>query len=338
MMKTLSKIYTRDYSIILCQIWGRRYLSFLGVRLKIKPGLVFYIKHGLTEAYRDLPTINYEINSIIKKAAAKDRQFYTKFITKYSVKAELLKKNAVKQQTTRLELLQYCQDLLDFWHAIYIYTYLPKDKTLPVAIREQLFKFRQDHDRLEYLFFEHIIKSLRKLYPELGKYSKFIAWEEIRSGSIPSRQVLVKRSKEQIIYKNKLISAKEFNELQKRLKFRLAAEVKVAATPEIKGQIAFKGRVTGRVRKILKTSEISTLKKGEILVTYMTVPDFLPAMQKAAAFVTDEGGITCHAAIVAREMNKPCIIGTKIATKVLHDGDRVEIDAYVGVVKILKSA
>ena len=68
----------------------------------------------------------------------------------------------------------------------------------------------------------------------------------------------------------------------------------------------------------------------------MTTPDYIPAMKKAAAFVTDEGGITCHAAIIAREMKKPCIVGTKIATKVLHDGDLVEVDADKGVVRILE--
>ena len=68
----------------------------------------------------------------------------------------------------------------------------------------------------------------------------------------------------------------------------------------------------------------------------MTTPWYLPAMKKAAGFITDEGGLLCHAAIVSREMNKPCIIGTKIATKVLKDGDLVEVDANNGVVKILK--
>jgi pyruvate,water dikinase len=67
----------------------------------------------------------------------------------------------------------------------------------------------------------------------------------------------------------------------------------------------------------------------------MTRPDYLPAMQKASAFVTDEGGITCHAAIIAREMKKPCIIGTKIASKIIKDGDMVEVDADKGVVRIL---
>ena len=63
--------------------------------------------------------------------------------------------------------------------------------------------------------------------------------------------------------------------------------------------------------------------------------NFIGAMEKAAAFVTDEGGITCHAAIIAREMKKPCIIGTKNATKVLKDGDIVEVDANTGIVKII---
>jgi pyruvate,water dikinase len=68
----------------------------------------------------------------------------------------------------------------------------------------------------------------------------------------------------------------------------------------------------------------------------MTTPDFVPAMRKAVAIITDEGGITCHAAIVSRELGKPCIIGTKIATKALKDGDVVEVDADNGVVRIIK--
>ena len=68
----------------------------------------------------------------------------------------------------------------------------------------------------------------------------------------------------------------------------------------------------------------------------MTNPTYVPAMQKAAAVITDEGGLLCHAAIVSRELKVPCIIGTKVATKVLKDGDRVEVDAKKGVVKILE--
>jgi len=68
----------------------------------------------------------------------------------------------------------------------------------------------------------------------------------------------------------------------------------------------------------------------------MTTPDYVPAMDQALGFITDEGGVTCHVAIVAREMNKPCIIGTKNATQILKDGNKVEMDVTTGAVKILK--
>lgn len=105
---------------------------------------------------------------------------------------------------------------------------------------------------------------------------------------------------------------------------------------EIKGNIANKGKINGVVKVIFDNSELDKISRGDILVTAMTTPDFVPAMEKAAAFVTDEGGLLCHAAIISREMNKPCIIGTKNATQILKDGDVVEVDANVGVVKILK--
>jgi phosphohistidine swiveling domain-containing protein len=106
---------------------------------------------------------------------------------------------------------------------------------------------------------------------------------------------------------------------------------------EIKGQVAFRGKVKGKIKIVLHPNDIGKVRKGDILVTQMTFPSFIAAMQKAAAFVTDEGGITCHAAIISREMKKPCIIGTKIATQVLHDGNLVEVDADKGIINILKN-
>lgn len=107
---------------------------------------------------------------------------------------------------------------------------------------------------------------------------------------------------------------------------------------EVRGAVAYRGVVRGIARVIFSFSEVKDFKAGEILVVNQTTPEYVPLMKKAAAFVTDQGGITCHAAIVAREMKKPCIIGTKIATKVLHDGDLVEVDADKGIVKIIKKA
>ena len=105
---------------------------------------------------------------------------------------------------------------------------------------------------------------------------------------------------------------------------------------QLKGQIAYKGIVQGRVKLLMSFKEVDKVKKGDIIVSSMTMLDVLPAMERAAAIVTDEGGVLCHAAIISRELKKPCIVGTKIATQVFKDGDMVEVDANKGVVKKLK--
>ncbi len=109
---------------------------------------------------------------------------------------------------------------------------------------------------------------------------------------------------------------------------------------EFKGITAVKfaslKKARGIVKIILKPEDFHKMKKGEILVTDETDTTFLPLMRLARAIITDEGGILCHAAIAARELKKPCIVGTKIATHVLKDGDLIEVDANRGFIKILK--
>ncbi|MBI3033231.1 hypothetical protein HYY69_07175 [Candidatus Woesearchaeota archaeon] len=104
----------------------------------------------------------------------------------------------------------------------------------------------------------------------------------------------------------------------------------------LKGICAFPGKVKGRVKIIRGVLEFNKMEKNAILVTSMTTPDFAPLMEKAKAIITDEGGITCHASIVARELHKPCLIGTKYATKMLKDGDMVVLDTDKGIVKIIR--
>ncbi len=103
-----------------------------------------------------------------------------------------------------------------------------------------------------------------------------------------------------------------------------------------KGLPASPGLVSGRVHVILDPSRIDEFKDGEILVTEMTAPDWVPAMKKAKAIVTDSGGMTCHASIVSRELGIPCIVGTKsrgeAATTAIKDGIDVTVDATNGVV------
>lgn len=103
----------------------------------------------------------------------------------------------------------------------------------------------------------------------------------------------------------------------------------------ITGNTASQGYAKGIARIILVQGDFAKLKEGEILVTGMTRPEFVPIMKKASAIVTNEGGITCHAAIISRELGKPCIIGTRNATQLIHDGDLIEVRANHGTVRII---
>lgn len=100
------------------------------------------------------------------------------------------------------------------------------------------------------------------------------------------------------------------------------------------GRSASPGKYTGTICIVNNPSNID-FKEGDILVCDMTSPEYLPLMQKAGAILTNRGGVTCHAAIIAREIKIPCIVGTEFATKVLKNGDVVEVDADNGTVRIL---
>lgn len=100
----------------------------------------------------------------------------------------------------------------------------------------------------------------------------------------------------------------------------------------VKGAPASIGAASGPVKIIHKPSEIDRVEKGDVLVTEMTTPDFVPAMRRAAGIVTDTGGRTCHAAIVSRELGIPCVVGTGTATHLLKQGQMVTVDGQGGLV------
>ncbi len=106
---------------------------------------------------------------------------------------------------------------------------------------------------------------------------------------------------------------------------------------EFFGQVAYVGEgvIRGQVKIVNLTSEMEKFEEGDILVSIATTPDIVPVMKKAVAIIADIGGLTCHAAIVSRELKIPCIVGTKIATKILKDGDKVEVDTNQGLIKKL---
>ncbi|OGY51335.1 MAG: hypothetical protein A3J59_02615 [Candidatus Buchananbacteria bacterium RIFCSPHIGHO2_02_FULL_56_16] len=112
-------------------------------------------------------------------------------------------------------------------------------------------------------------------------------------------------------------------------------EAIVASINEVSGTCAHPGVVEGSVMQVLKAEDGDNFRRGNILVAYMTDISVVPAMRRASAIVTDVGGVTCHASIIAREFGIPCVIGTRIATKVLRNGYTVKVNADAGLVTIL---
>ncbi len=123
----------------------------------------------------------------------------------------------------------------------------------------------------------------------------------------------------------RLLTDKEFNKL-----LLLTGNTGKASSQML---CAFPGKVKGKVRIVKNDDGVKNFQQGEILVALWSCIDYLPAMKKAAAFITEGGGITSHAAVIARELKIPCIVGYKDATKLFKDGDEVEVDAGKLVVK-----
>jgi pyruvate,water dikinase len=114
----------------------------------------------------------------------------------------------------------------------------------------------------------------------------------------------------------------------------LAPAEKPEEITELRGMPASPGKVEGPARVILQIDELSTVQPGEILVCPITSPSWAPVFTKIKAAVTDIGGMTCHAAIVAREYGLPAIVGTGYATKAIKTGDKLKVNADEGVVTI----
>lgn len=217
-----------------------------------------------------------------------------------------------------------------------------KSKNLIKKLGKLRFKLRKEGEPIFYIILGVISKEISRRFNLKVSDLFFYNYDEILklfSRKKVRREIVERRKKGYALVtlgnKSIIITGERFKKLFREI------VIQKQNIREIVGQIAMKGRVKGKVQVILHNKrniakEVIGFKKGEILVTEMTRPDTILACKKAAAIVTDEGGVTSHAAIISRELKIPCVIATKIATQILKEGDLVEVDAYKGVVKILK--
>ena len=212
----------------------------------------------------------------------------------------------------------------------FIGRYLPEHRTRE---RSQLLALRTHSYYLQYQ--QKVIHPLAKVFIRSRGYPSIIAGDctayELLSGSFDGA---IRRHALRL--KGRLFAYTFHNheETVRMVKYK-TPEVRSIHTTIIHGLTAYPGVMRGLVRIVHTRSDARGISAKHVLVAPSTNPNLAPFMKKVAAIVTDEGGMISHAAIIARELKKPCIVGTKNATKILKDGDRVEVDASHGFVKKL---
>lgn len=208
-----------------------------------------------------------------------------------------------------------------------------------IKISEDFTWWQDERKRATYLNIHIGCELLKEIGPRFGytleelKYATAAEIETIVKSKIPSRNELQIRMKGCAFIAEKkgyyITTGKAVGQIKKIV----LGDADHSAITEFRGLSASTGKATGTVKVVKSATEIAKVKKGDILVAVMTRPDYIMGMKVASAIVTNEGGITSHAAIVSRELGIPCIIGTKIATEVLKDGDIAEVDANNGIIR-----
>lgn len=248
--------------------------------------------------------------------------------------------DGTKRITSSAELDEYFARLTAYWAGMNtVFFLIADDPRMPADVTEAMVRIRektQEHtDEMSTLYNEFFARAFPG-HADLGIYATLEDVRALEKGAAGTIATLEARAKEGCyLLDGRFGPLPELDaELMRRgLSFEKRDVLLEESITEISGKTAQKGKVTGRVRLALSPADARATLEGEILVAPMTTPDYIDAMHRAAAFVTDEGGIVCHAAVTAREMGKPCVIGTKVASRVLKTGDMVIVDADAGIVR-----
>ena len=326
--KKVRSILTRPYSLttILSLYDGFIYKLISVTGEKVGNVLVHY-KNKQFEFIVDFagytPGIVKKINSL------KRRKFFHGGIDEYYKWMNKLKSLASKkipnEEIKKKNIFNLISKINAFWSFIFTVWFIHKDLKIP--INDKLFLKKCKKARLDTEKFTTPVGKGLDLYSRKLKYIP-----DYLRGYKPSYKEEFIIFNNHFIYDKKII--KKYRELYKR---RFETDL-TALDKKIIGTSAFKGKIYGKTKVILSKKDFSKMRKGNIVVANSTTPDYLPVIKMASAIVSDTGGFLCHAAIVSRELKIPCVVGTETATKIIRDGDLVEVDANKGIIKIIKKA
>ena len=338
-IRILQKTVCRDLTLFSMQLWTRGYLH---IKDLFRQGYTIALgkrSHGTFFIYRDREERQNTLEAFLEKFRDNPKEYY--LIIQNAEQSVKKIKQIIRRPLTQKSLRMVKKQYIESWPAIIANYYIPdlvaaKMKKMSPQHQEILHynnTMRTDTEGFYDAVEEALLCYARPFCPRLsGEEIILLSFDDLLQKKCPTSEEL-KNRKEAVVINGRVYSPKEGEKVILRKRYAFENDEVNTTVKLVCGTSAYKGKVQGIVRLIFNKREIHKVHSGDILVAPMTSPDFLPAMEKAAAFITDEGGMLCHAAIVAREMKKPCIIGTKIATKVFRDGDLVEVDATEGIVK-----
>jgi phosphohistidine swiveling domain-containing protein len=336
-----------SYTFISCSYWGPQYYHSL------KKYLGPYFEHTLFVHRKG--TVSFfiaedefrKLGKTLAVKSEKDMSFVKKYCNGLKENTDILLPLMEKLQKKIPTMAEYKKFHLSFDRHLAFHVFVKKAidflSTEGLKRLEPYFRDARLYSEKIYSESERFFRSITKLIAEKegrnADYLTCLTQQEfegyLRNGKLPDDAELKNRYEASVLYFEKDKLSLLFGESVDEVETIIANQSSIAEK-EIKGISAYPGKVTGKVRIISDPLKIQVFNDNDILVTGMTRPEFMSVIKKASAIITDVGGILCHAAITAREMKIPCVVGTAVATKVLKDGDIVEVDASNGTIKIVK--
>lgn len=339
---TLTKIFSREHSLFYASIWFISDTTRIQRWIDHIPKNILFLRESNTNKlsiWYEQSEVQAISNSIRQKIIA-NPQFLPRLIQESDQAFEQLQQwcdNPASIQRVQ-DMKDFHQQWLNWWCTMAIYFDVVEMSGLPQEqydLAESRRTITQDYtEKVDTVY----IEAFQRLAPQFADLAYVVFPDEAISlivGEHDSKMIaLINRRLSGYAYLNgEMYEQPEIQVALQQAGLRLDNEQINSTNNTLTGTSASPGFVTGRVRKILLKEDLSTMQVGEVLVSEMTTPDFVSAMKMAAAIVTDEGGMMSHAAIIARELHKPTVIGTKHATQLLNTGDEVEVDAINGIVR-----
>lgn len=332
------KAYTRDTSLIIQEAWLYACVDGLEQKLGITNpfplSTIYYMRDGALELWFEENFVDWLSNALRARYLSHPQEV-VEILNKYEEGVKELKEHfwshgPITDKGELVSFIDHVNKLMVGYMLMYFYS-LAGD--FPKELQEYVNALRKED-----VFFDANDKlirvSLQAIFPEYKNYVTCFLQKEVAT-SPASLNTYKERFEHLVLWSSDgfvVKTLKEYLAENPGLHFIFDDQGVAKDTSTVSGEVAYPGIIRGKVRLVYRKDQVALVKDGEIIVSPMTTPDYVPAMKKAAGFVTDEGGLLCHAAIIARELKKPCIIGTKVATTVFKDGDMVEVDATKGTV------